>query len=212
MRISDVPVTFQETENFIISLVQHDVYNYGIQCIRGHKPVPRGSPLQSLGPVMDTEGTLRVGGRLNRLKSDDFQKNPVIIPGSHHIATLQLRHHHQLLSHQGRHLTEGAVRSAGLWIIGGKRLVSSVIFSCITCKACRSTNGWSYSRQDRASTTLYICRCGRLRPLVDRNQKNAWWKRFVKAMGGPIYMLGDKSRPHRDSRFPLLICIYFCFA
>ena len=140
-KMTDVLVTFQETENFIISLVQHDVYSDEIRCIRGYKPIPRGSPLQSLGPVMDMEGILRVGGRLNRLKLDDFQKNPVIIPGSHHIATLLVRHHHQLLSHQGRHLTEGAVRSAGLWITGGKRLLSSVIFSCITCKACRSTNG-----------------------------------------------------------------------
>ncbi|XP_078311589.1 uncharacterized protein LOC144618785 [Crassostrea virginica] len=136
-KMTDVLVTFQETENFIISLVQHDVYSDEIRCIRSYKPIPRGSPLQSLGPVMDMEGILRVGGRLNRLKLDDFQKNPVIISGSHHIATLLVRHHHQLLSHQGRHLTEGAVRSAGLWITGGKRLVSSVIFSCVTCKKLR---------------------------------------------------------------------------
>ena len=29
-KIIDVTVTFQKTENFIISLVQHDVYNYEI--------------------------------------------------------------------------------------------------------------------------------------------------------------------------------------
>ena len=48
-KMTDVLVTFQETENFIISLGQHDVYSDEIQCIRGYKPIPRGSPLQSLG-------------------------------------------------------------------------------------------------------------------------------------------------------------------
>ena len=86
---------------------------------------------------MDTGGILRVGGRLNRLQLDDFQKNPVIIPGSHHFATFLVRHLHQLLSHQRRHVTEGAVRSVGLWITEGKRLFFSVIFSCITCKKLR---------------------------------------------------------------------------
>lgn len=55
------------------------------------------------------------------MKLDNFEKNPVIISGSHHIAILLLRHHHDLLKHLACHLTEGAVKSAGLWITGGKR-------------------------------------------------------------------------------------------
>lgn len=39
--------------------------------------------------------------------------------------------------HQGRHFTEGALRSAGLWLIGGKKLVSTVIPKCVTCKRLR---------------------------------------------------------------------------
>ncbi|XP_056017069.1 uncharacterized protein LOC125663253 [Ostrea edulis] len=133
----DSLVSFSEAEKFIVSLVQHDVYGEEIQSIRSNQCLPRSSPLQALGPVLDEEGILRVGGRLNKLKLDDFEKNPVIIPGTHHIATLQVRHHHQLLRHQGRHFTEGAIRSAGLWITGGKKLVSSVIHRCIVCKKLR---------------------------------------------------------------------------
>ena len=36
--------------------------------------------------------------------------------------------------HQGRHITEGAIRNAGLWITGAKRLVSSVIYKCVSCR------------------------------------------------------------------------------
>ena len=134
--------------------------------------------------------------------SEESSDNPRV-PSYCHVALV--RHHHQLLSHQGRHLTEGAVS----WTLDYWREKTSVISDLqlhylqeTERKTCRSINGWSSSRQDRASTTLHKCRCGRLRPLVDRYQKNTWWKRVVKAMGGPIYMLGDKSRPHQDSRFP----------
>ena len=35
--------------------------------------------------------------------------------------------------HQGRHLTEWPLQSAGFWILGGKCLVSFVIYKCVTC-------------------------------------------------------------------------------
>ncbi|KAK7925507.1 hypothetical protein WMY93_007817 [Mugilogobius chulae] len=44
---------------------------------------------------------------------------------------------HEQSAHQGRHITEGAVRGAGFWIVGGKRLVSSVIHNCVTCRKLR---------------------------------------------------------------------------
>ncbi|XP_026178998.1 uncharacterized protein LOC113139742 [Mastacembelus armatus] len=48
-----------------------------------------------------------------------------------------VRWFHEQVAHQGRHITEGAVRSAGYWIVGGKRLVSSVIHKCVTCRRLR---------------------------------------------------------------------------
>jgi len=46
-------------------------------------------------------------------------------------------HFHEQVAHQGRHITEGAIRAAGWWIIGSKRLVSSVIHKCVTCRRLR---------------------------------------------------------------------------
>ena len=31
-------------------------------------------------------------------------------------------------------ISEGALRSAGFWVIGGKRIISSLIFSCFVCR------------------------------------------------------------------------------
>ncbi|XP_068250241.1 uncharacterized protein [Palaemon carinicauda] len=46
---------------------------------------------------------------------------------------LLVRHYHGKVRHQGTHFTDGAVRSAGFWIFGGKRLISSFIHKCVTC-------------------------------------------------------------------------------
>ncbi len=95
------------------------------------------SLLRKLNPFIDEDGLLRIGGRLTNADLPRDERHPVILPKTHHIATLIVRHYHEDVFHQGRHFTEGAVRSAGVWIVGGKRLVSSVIYNCVTCKKLR---------------------------------------------------------------------------
>lgn len=89
-----------------------------------------------MSPYLD-DGLLRVGGRINLCDLPVCEKTPILIPGQSHIARLLVRHHHEKIYHQGRHLTEGAIRSEGLWITGGKRLVSSIIHHCVTCRKMR---------------------------------------------------------------------------
>ena len=40
-------------------------------------------------------------------------------------------------------MTEGAIRSAGLWIIGVKRMINSIIRKCIICRKLRGKFGWT---------------------------------------------------------------------
>ena len=65
------------------------------------------------------------------------EKNPLIIPGHNHIATLLVWYYHENVKHQGRHFTEGVIRSAGYWITGGKKLISSLIYKCVKCRKLR---------------------------------------------------------------------------
>jgi hypothetical protein len=39
-------------------------------------------------------------------------------------------------------MTEGAIRSAGYWIVSGKRMVSREIHHCVTCRKLRGRFGW----------------------------------------------------------------------
>ena len=126
-----------EAEQFIVRVVQTEAFGEELSCIVQGRPLPRNSPLLSLNPILDECGLLRVGGRLNRSGLENREKHPIIVPGRHHIATLLIRHHHSLVKHQGRHLTEGAVRAAGYWVIGGKRVISSILHKCVKCRKLR---------------------------------------------------------------------------
>lgn len=121
----------------IIKAVQEETYARELQCIRNHDNIPKDSPLLTLNPIMGEDGLLRVGGRISQANIGHYDKNPVIVPGRHHTTVLIVRHYHAQCQHQGRHLTEGAVRMAGYWIIGAKRCISSLIFRCVTCRRLR---------------------------------------------------------------------------
>lgn len=122
-----------QARTVIIRCVQHEIFKEEIKNLSKGESVSKDSHLRKLDPIMDTDGLLRIGGRLSSAAISWEEKHPIIIPKLHHIATLLVRYYHERVAHQGRHITEGAIRSAGLWILGGKRLVSSVLHKCVTC-------------------------------------------------------------------------------
>jgi hypothetical protein len=75
---------------------------------------------------------------LNRLRNKLglASTNPIIVPKGH-VATLLIRHFHEKTFHQGRKITEGEIRSNGFWIIGAKRLISTLIRTCVLCRKLR---------------------------------------------------------------------------
>lgn len=125
--------SYQSAERWIILTVQREAFATECTALLNNKSLPRGSPILNLDPFIDDNGMLSVGGRLRRSQITSQEKFPLIIPKGHHIALLLARHYHQEVKHQGRTFTEGAIRMAGYWIVGGKRLVSSMIRKCVKC-------------------------------------------------------------------------------
>lgn len=126
-----------QSKEIIVRAIQQETYADKLQCLRQNKPLPKASMLRKLDPFIDQSGLLRVGGRLIKVDLSSEEKRPHIIPGKCHVAALLIRHFHEQTHHQGRHFTEGAIRCAGYWIIGGKRRVSSLIHSCVVCRRLR---------------------------------------------------------------------------
>ena len=125
------------TEQLVLREVQQQFYESELNDIRDSKPLNKHSSIVQLDPFIGNDGLLRVGGRLKHIKFDSSFKNPIILPAKHHVTTLIVRKYHEDVKHQGRHFTEGRIRSAGYWVVGCKRLVSSILHKCVTCRKLR---------------------------------------------------------------------------
>lgn len=117
--------------------MQKESFNKDIKTLSKGGHLSSKVPLSKLNPFLDEDGLLRVGGRLKLADLNYPEKNPVILPGKHHVSALLIRHYHERVEHQGRIFTEGAIRAAGLWLIGGKRCISSILHGCVTCRKLR---------------------------------------------------------------------------
>ncbi|KAK3087380.1 hypothetical protein FSP39_005210 [Pinctada imbricata] len=131
------PISFRQTEHYVISVFQREHFENEINALSDGKPVPKCSTIYDLDPYLDESGLLRVGGRLRRSDLAPYEKNPIIIPKKSLIASLLVDYFHKRVKHQGRLLTQGAIRNGGFWIIGCRRLINSYIQSCITCRKLR---------------------------------------------------------------------------
>ncbi|KAL2082436.1 hypothetical protein ACEWY4_022254 [Coilia grayii] len=130
------PDELSQAREVIIRAVQRNTFEKEFKALGKSKPVPLNSCLRNLNPVLQND-LICLGGRLKNAEVGVELKNPVILPKGHHVSMLLVRHHHAQVKHQGRHLTEGAVRAAGLWILGGKRLINSTLYKCVTCRRLR---------------------------------------------------------------------------
>lgn len=130
---------YKESEILLMKNVQRECFSEELNCLTNNRVIPKYSSIISLSPVLGTDGLVRVGGRLRHCQGTltPVEINPIIIPKDHPIVTLLIRHYHETVRHQGRHLTEGALRSAGLWIVGAKKSVSSFIRNCVICRKLR---------------------------------------------------------------------------
>jgi hypothetical protein len=127
----------KQAEMVIIKNVQQEVFAKEIGQIKKEEKLHKGSVLTKLSPMIDSNGLVRVGGRLERAELTVEERHTIILPGSHHITSLIVKHYHHEVKHQGRHFTHGLIRAKGYWIIGGKRLVNSVIHHCVKCRKLR---------------------------------------------------------------------------
>ncbi|XP_026003932.1 uncharacterized protein LOC113009687 [Astatotilapia calliptera] len=128
---------FEQARETVIKAVQQESFPEELKQIESRKDIPKKSPLLKLSPYLDKSGLLRLGGRLLHSDLESAEKHPLIMPHKHHVTNLLVRYYHERVRHQGRHLAEGALRSAGYWVLGGKRQISSLIYSCVVCRKLR---------------------------------------------------------------------------
>ncbi|XP_071476202.1 uncharacterized protein [Diadema antillarum] len=153
-RIPPITVAeMQEAERVILRSVQHEHFHEELQVLRGlentgevvdrgqvrtrNAAIKKTSALFRLDPFLDSEGIIRVGGRIDRANMSKDVRHPIILPRKCHISTLLIRDCHQRTQHMGRGITHNELRQKGYWVIGGTSAVSQCISSCVICRRLR---------------------------------------------------------------------------
>nr|XP_049466975.1 uncharacterized protein LOC120956095 [Anopheles coluzzii] len=131
------PLTVDElkaAELKLCYLSQQDTFSEEIQHLQKGKEIPKNSKLKWISPFIDTQGILRIGGRLSKAHLSESEKHPVILSLS---ALLAVSIHLSKL-HAAPQLLLATLRQS-FWIIGGRNLCKSVYHSCHACFKAKPT-------------------------------------------------------------------------
>lgn len=153
----------------------------------------RRSSLRSLNPFLDSEGLLRVGGRLNNAFLTYDEKHPIILPKNDHLVSLIVCQAHKTTLHGGPQLTLSHLLRR-FWVIGGRSLVRSITRACVRCARFRARP------QAQLMGQLPTERVTAERPFLHAGVDYA----------GPILVRTAKGRGHKSHKG--YICLFVCLA
>ncbi|XP_053388307.1 uncharacterized protein LOC128551468 [Mercenaria mercenaria] len=92
-------------------------------------PEKQDSRIASLNLILH-DGLIRVHGRVRR---ENLQEYPVILPSKNHVTTLIVRHYHSINGHVGTQQVLAATREK-YWILHGSSSVKKTIGNCFICR------------------------------------------------------------------------------
>ena len=107
-------------EKYWVRETQNERFLDELTTVRGGGSISRNSPLWRLSSFLDSDGILRVGGRLEMSNLPYDAKHPVILPKKHHISRLVIAHIHNQGHHNlGVNFTLAELRQK-YWIVNGR--------------------------------------------------------------------------------------------
>ncbi|CAM1295397.1 Uncharacterised protein r2_g452 [Pycnogonum litorale] len=120
-----------------LKLIQLQNFESTLQLLRKGQSI-RESSLRSLCPFIDSDGLLRVGGRLQYSNLSFDARHPVILPSKSHLSKLIVRYFHEVGRHsKGTNSLLAEIRSR-YWIIHGREAIKTFQRECIICKRLRT--------------------------------------------------------------------------
>ena len=123
----------QYTENKLLMLTQSRRYKAERRDLASSGEVSKQSSIQHLRPFLDTDGLIRVGGRLEKAALTSDQKHPVILHYSDHLTKLICRQAHLDHLHVGHRALLG-ILSLQFHIVGAKQLTKGISRACVRCR------------------------------------------------------------------------------
>lgn len=127
------PLTVEELEEAskrVCWLVQQSCFKNDINLLQKNKTC--SDRIQRLAPFLDSEGILRVGGRLKNSNLSLSAKHQIILPKHHPVVHNLIDHHHKIHLHVGP-LQLQAILQEKYWILSARSVIRSRVFKCIRC-------------------------------------------------------------------------------
>ena len=94
--------------------------------------------LLAKSPFLDqTDGIIKVGGRLARAYLTFGRKHPTLISDNLKGNAL-IGYIHANTDHQGHKISSSAIREAGFWPVGGRRRIDRLVSTCVPCRTLRA--------------------------------------------------------------------------
>lgn len=107
----------------ILKIIQYESLAKEIKALKSNKHVHRTSRFIKLSPFIETDGLLRVGGRLRNANLPFASKHQILLPKSHFVTELIIIQSHLAHHRVGLKLTTSMVREK-FWISGIRQEVS----------------------------------------------------------------------------------------
>ncbi|XP_058817192.1 uncharacterized protein LOC131680498 [Topomyia yanbarensis] len=86
----------QSAKHALVKGVQQQMFPEELKALKNNRPIPSQSALKGRRPIVDSNGILRVGGRLQHSEEAYATKHPIILPTKHPLSRLIAEHYHTL--------------------------------------------------------------------------------------------------------------------
>lgn len=193
-RISSPFLTYKERNDATLHLVritQQEHFSAELGSLQRGEIIK--SPLRRLTPFIDSQGLIRVGGRLSHSDLPYSTKHPLLLPKDGHFVKLLISHHHIFNCHAGANALQ-AILCRRYWILSARRVIQHVIFKCLRCyrlKAITSQPPMGDLPRDRVSAVRAFDGVG-------------------TDFAGPFY---TKIQSHRNRRIvKSYLCVFVCLS
>ena len=127
----------KEAESWIVNREQATNYGEERKCLERRQALPSSSTLLPLSPVRDANGTIRVGGRIDKATTPEEARHPIILPRKSELVRLIILHDHVRQGHAGVEHTLNEVRQR-YWIPQGRAAVKEQLRNCSFCRRRRT--------------------------------------------------------------------------
>lgn len=180
-----------ETMMLCVKVTQQTFFRDEISMIAKKRML--SSSLARLSPFLDSQGFVRMGGRLSHAMLPFAAKHPLLLPKQSHVTTMIIRHIDLKYLHAGPHLAQSILQQ--FWIISARAVIRSVIHACIRCF---NVNPVSFQL---LMAPLSAARVSPSRPFLHTGIDFA----------GPFVIIQNnrRGRPSTDTAY---LCIFICLA